>query len=672
MGKPKFSRRFRGYLLDMHSPDPPVVSLDRLDVKEYIETYKAADIDSIIVYAKGHWGECYYDTKVGHKHPGPKGDLLAQLVEIGHKNDMEVAAYYSLGFDTWAAIQNPDWAQRNEDGTPNIACINPQKWHNMCCNTPYRDYALAQIAEIAGGYDVDGFFIDIFPYHWFYGICYCDYCERTAMSTFGKRVSELSWNERVGWTARERKVLWNEIQDAVKRLRPEAYVIVNGYFYTEIVQCEDYVYAEACFGTGLPTLLTRACGLKYYQIGPGALSPIWDPRSLAKCKLDISGILAYGGRAMVYSEAQRPDGTLEQSFLDILGAVYAEVKEKQEFVEDAEPVKSVAVVHSDSTLLYHAKTDYSEEFHKPVEGAVESVLRLHYPVDAIYDWRLSPEELSAFDLVVLPDAICLDDARTEMIRDYVRQGGKLFATFKTSLKDGVGNSRENFGLADVFGVDYLVDDATYTVNPFGSFLRCAEHEITTGLSGLTLGMPGPFLKVRSTSGQSVGWHTLPITAQVAHRFVNWGPPPPGMPTEFPVIHLNDYGKGRVVYITAPVFRYVKDGMSWPSQLVANALRWLNPEPRIHVEGSSYVEATFSRQSDPDRLVIHVLNRSVAVYGEEAQPVGATLRLRKGWFNARSVREVWPEKRELEIKDHGHYLEVTIPPVGIHTIITSSS
>ena len=145
-----------------------------------------------------------------------------------------------------------------------------------------------------------------------------------------------------------------------------------------------------------------------------------------------------------------------------------------------------------------------------------------------------------------------------------------------------------------------------------------------------------------------------------------------MPTEFPVIHLNEYGKGRVVYITAPVFRYVKDGMNWPRQLVTHALRWLHPEPRIHVEGHTYLEATFSRQLELDRIVVHLLNRSVAVYGEEAQPVGATLRLQKGWFNARSVREVWPEKRELEVEDRGRYLEVTIPPVGIHTIITIHS
>jgi len=156
-----------------------VVTLNRLDPKEYIETYKAAHIDSIIVFAKGHWGECYYDTKVGHKHPGLKGDMLAEMVELGHQNDMEVAAYYSLGFDTWAAIQNPDWAERYEDGTPKRVTAN-KKWHNVCCNTPYHDYALAQLAEIASGYDVDGLFIDIFPFHWYYNICYCEYCERTA------------------------------------------------------------------------------------------------------------------------------------------------------------------------------------------------------------------------------------------------------------------------------------------------------------------------------------------------------------------------------------------------------------------------------------------------------------------------------------------------------------
>lgn len=670
MAKPKYSQRFRGYLLDQHSPDPPVVTLERFNAKEYIETYKAANIDSIIVYAKGHWGDCYYDTKVGHKHPGLRGDVLAEMVELGHQNDMEVAAYYSLGFDTWAVLQNPDWAERYEDGTAKRVTTD-RKWHNVCSNSPYRAYALAQIAEIAGGYDVDGFFIDIFPFHWLY-VCHCDYCERSATSMYGRRIGELSWHEIVEWTSRLRRVFWGEIRDAVKRFRPEAYVIVNGHFYREIVEHEDYVYTEAGHGTALPTLLARGCGLKYHQIGPGALSPIYDPRSLAMCKLDISGILAYGGRPMVYSEAQHPDGTLEQSFFDILGSVYTEVKQKQAFVEDAEPVKCIGVVYSDSTLFYYARTDCGDRFQKALNGAITTALQLHYPLDVLYDWKICPEELGAFDMVVLPDVVCLDDARCEAVREYVRNGGKLLATFKTSLQDGVGNLRDNFFLADVLGVDYLIDDAAYSANPFGSYLRCGEHEVTAGLTGLTLGMPGPFLKVRATSGESVGWHTLPVTAQTPERFVNWGSAPPGVAVEFPVVNLNRYGEGKVVYITAPIFKYATEGISWARRLIVNSLRWLQPEPCIYAEAPAYVEATFSRQSEPGRIVVHLLNRAIsALGGEEAPASGAKLRLRKGWFDIQHVHQAWPDREELGVSECGHYLEVIVPPVQIHTIITIS-
>ena len=54
----------RCYLIDHHSPAPPAVTLDHLDIAEYEEFFDTAQIDSVMVYCKDHWGMTYFDSKV--------------------------------------------------------------------------------------------------------------------------------------------------------------------------------------------------------------------------------------------------------------------------------------------------------------------------------------------------------------------------------------------------------------------------------------------------------------------------------------------------------------------------------------------------------------------------------------------------------------------------------
>ena len=57
----------RCYLIDHHSPAPPAVTLDHLDIAEYEEFFDTAQIDSVMVYCKDHWGMTYFDS-VSYTH----------------------------------------------------------------------------------------------------------------------------------------------------------------------------------------------------------------------------------------------------------------------------------------------------------------------------------------------------------------------------------------------------------------------------------------------------------------------------------------------------------------------------------------------------------------------------------------------------------------------------
>jgi hypothetical protein len=85
------------------------------------------------------------------------------------------------------------------------------------------------------------------------------------------------------------------------------------------------------------------------------------------------------------------------------------------------------------------------------------------------------------DLVILPDQRYLTPEVTEKLRTFVRNGGNLIATHRTSLYNEAGEMAWNFVLADLFGVDYLdlshfdVHDLDMAGRPLASLL----HESVT-------------------------------------------------------------------------------------------------------------------------------------------------------------------------------------------------
>ena len=78
----KYKTTFRGYLIDNHSPDPPAVTLEKLNPEEFEQFFLEADLNECMIYCKDHWGNSYYDTKIGKIHGGLKQDWIQQLIPV--------------------------------------------------------------------------------------------------------------------------------------------------------------------------------------------------------------------------------------------------------------------------------------------------------------------------------------------------------------------------------------------------------------------------------------------------------------------------------------------------------------------------------------------------------------------------------------------------------------
>ncbi|NQS89207.1 alpha-L-fucosidase [Patescibacteria group bacterium] len=155
----------------MHIPDWNEKFLSEFDPKEYVKMLVLSQVKSAVVYAHSHVGLCYYPTKVGHMHEGLKDrNIVGEVIDLCHQNEINVVIYYSLIFDSWAYHNHPDWRIIRVDGKE--AAENSR--YGVCCpNSPYRDYTVAHAEEICKNFNFKGIRFDMtfWPV-----VCYCPHC----------------------------------------------------------------------------------------------------------------------------------------------------------------------------------------------------------------------------------------------------------------------------------------------------------------------------------------------------------------------------------------------------------------------------------------------------------------------------------------------------------------
>src|SRR5215472_4433163 len=85
-------------------------------------------------------------------------------------------------------------------------------------------------------------------------------------------------------------------------------------------------------------------------------------------------------------------------------------------------------------------------------GIYATLLRGRFAFDLVHEDRLDPERISKYRALLLPNVAMLSDHQCQQIRDYVRSGGSVMASFETSVYDENLQRRAEFGLADLLGI----------------------------------------------------------------------------------------------------------------------------------------------------------------------------------------------------------------------------
>jgi hypothetical protein len=141
----------------------------------------------------------------------------------------------------------------------------------------------------------------------------------------------------------------------------------------------------------------------------------------------------------------------------------------------------VAMVYSQQTGTYYGGDQKRRRVEEHELGFYQALVEARVPFEMVHDRMLEPELLDPYKLLILPNVAALSDAQCEQLRQFVRRGGSLMATFETSLYDEWGEARKDFGLADVLGVSYAGKVERDVKNAYMRIEPDTRHPILRGL-----------------------------------------------------------------------------------------------------------------------------------------------------------------------------------------------
>ena len=619
-----YKNAFRRIVIDMHIPDWDARFLSEFDPQNYVDMLKRAKAQSIVLYAQSHVGIFNYPTQIGAMHEGLKGrDIFGELVELCHQNDIAAVAYTSLIFDRWASINHPDWRVKAMDGTDAAAT-----WRfGLCCpNSPYRDYAAAWAGELLSRYPVDGVRFDM---TFWPAICYCPHCQARFMREVGVPLPKIiNWEDPI-WVAFQRKrEEWlgdfaGHLTAAARRARPEVSVEHQASTYSldwrfgvseKLMPNNDFLqgdfYGDALQGSFVRKFLYNFSPNLPYGFETSANVTLGNHTNIKSRDLMLAKASAAvaGQGAMIFIDAIDPVGTLNPRVYDRIGAVLSETMRYDAF-RGGEMAQDVAVYFSLSSK-YNPSDNGKSPLDPTLAGRfphIDSLLNTcaalitnHIPFGVVTKKDL--KRLSRHRILVLPNLLMMNAEEVEAIRQYVAEGGNLYLSRDTSLLTEAGLRQPDFMLADVMGVHYQGETRekfTYSAPQPGFEAIMPEFS-----QKYPLGLEESQVKVTAQANvQVMAKITLPYTDPADFtRFSSIHSNPPGIPTDYPSLVMNSYGKGKVIYSAASL-----EGVEYARSIFVNLLKLFKQPYSFEADAPASVEVTLFNQADKQRFIINLLN-----------------------------------------------------------------
>jgi len=556
--------------------------------------------------------------------------------------------------------------------------------------------------EIFSRFEGDELFLDTYgiQFHEYLGqginpFCFCIYTEAAWDHDYpgdpyreGFKTTE-GWYQRYEWHKKRTLIdMLDEIIAVARKHHPHVLISLNGgpeIQPNEVMQRVSFIYAEpitTATGISIGSILMRGWERPDYQAGVFSQQGYLDTFPGSILRIQADALIVQNARTFIVGNAPIISGLDGQGFSKRWFAVaketWADISQVDYLLGGVQPVLSTAMLYSDSTREALAGQKRPVDFQRSTVGALETLTYAGRPVESLAEFRLTPEQLGKFEALVLPEVEVLSDAQAEVIRDWVKRGGTLLASYKCGLLDEKRQARSNFALADVLGVEYKTEERTYAhegqverraEDYTSTYMESAGHHLAEMLAVSTVGLPGTFLRLKRTTGEEVMRYRLPFMVEdMPHNhWFNWGPPPPGTETGGTAVAYNRFATGQSLYLGVPIFWAMQFRPYWIKAWIPELMRQLVKEPIAELRPepfTEYLHGTFFYDKAGEQLLVQVLNTVEAAMEGEYRGIP---RVRIGVDGKRlkvtRARMVWPEEEELEVHPRGGRTEVVLqnPP-----------
>ncbi len=628
-----YEKSYRRNLVDMHIEEWDDRFLSQLDSATYVRMLKIAKVKSAMVYANSHVGYCYWPTKTGHMHKGLNGrDFLGEVINLCHREGIDVIIYYSLIFNNWAYEQNPEWRAVDIYGKASreipIRTIVSGRYGVCCPNSPgYRRFVLDQIEELCQNYDFEGIFFDM---TFWPRVCYCSNCKGRYKEEAGEELPTIiNWDDPSWIKFQKRREEWLAefaamVTSSVKKYKPEVTVEHQSATvpHTWVIGVSSLLFnAECCdfvggdfYGGALEQ--SFICKL-YYNLTPkmpfefmtSICYPGLQEHTTTKSKELIENrafmTIANGGAFQVI-DAIDPVGTLEERRYKLIGEVFNEVSKYEKYL-GGELCQDVAIYFSfDSKINFaengkRATPEVLVQFAQNLPhvnaalGAAEALRTNHIPFGVITKKNL--KDLSRHQIIIFPNVLRLSDEEVSAIRDYVVNGGSVYAskfTLRSKLSEMLG----------ITSIEETPEKFTYIAPTLEGKMLLPEVTKECPLS-----ISDSQIKADLSSREGVmATITLPYTnPDDVTKFASIHSDPPGIPTNYPAIILKNIGKGKILWSSASIETYATQSLKHRS-IFANIIKTLARKPfSFEANAPGCVEIIQFNKPDEKRYLINIIN-----------------------------------------------------------------